>query len=319
MSENTSFAFVANLLDVNCNLPFKVIEDCYFQKADFIQIGQIKKSLLDSGYFYELSRFNLSPYELVYVEDLNTPNQKAFKSQHLEPQNWRYYILTFKGNNSVIHDLAQIANLAKIELEFGLQFIYHEQLEGFGILKNPTHTFNYFNEMNSGLSLTQFIDDTILQDIGSIYLDYKQLDETKYSDIKEAVNMLNELKNIPHNSKFKILGLFTIIEFLITHKPIDTGDSITRQVTNKINLLSKRFSNQLDYCQFFVNTSESAIWKKLYAYRSNIAHGSKPDFAKDLLVLKDDSTAQNFLKLVVKMLLRHSLIEPQLYTDLKEC
>ncbi|MBD2510438.1 hypothetical protein H6G91_24700 [Nostoc muscorum FACHB-395] len=186
-------------------------------------------------------------------------------------------------------------------------------------MKNPTYTFNYFNAMNSGLSLTQSIDDTILQDIGSIYLDYKQLDETKYPDIKQAVNMLDELKNIPHNSKFKILGLFTIIEFLITHKPIDTGDSITRQVTNKINLLSKRFSNQLDYSQFFVNTSESAIWKKLYAYRSNIAHGSQPDFAKELLVLKDDSTAKNFLKLVVKMLLRHSLIEPQLYTDLKEC
>ena len=148
MSENTSFAFVANLLDVNCNLPFKVIEDCYLKKADSIQISQIKKSLLDSVYFYELYKFNLSPYELVYVEDLNTPNQKT---------------------------------------------------------------------------------------------------------------------------------------------------------------------------QFFPNTSESAIWKKLYAYRSNIAHGSKPDFAKELLVLKDDSTAQNFLKLVVKMLLRHSLIEPQLYTDLKEC
>ncbi|MEH2015484.1 hypothetical protein [Nostoc sp.] len=116
MSENTSFAFVANLLDVNCNLPFKVIEDCYFKKADSIQIVQIKKSLLDSGYFYEISNFNLSPYELVYVEDLNTPNQKVFKSQQLEPQNWRYYILTFKENNSIIHDLARITNLAKIEL-----------------------------------------------------------------------------------------------------------------------------------------------------------------------------------------------------------
>ncbi|WP_448266778.1 hypothetical protein [Nostoc sp. DSM 114159] len=318
MSENTSFAFVANLLDVNCNLPFEVIEDCYFQKADSIQIGQIRKSLLDSGYFYELSRFNLSPYELVYVEDLNTPN-KRIKSQQLEPQNWKYYILTFKENNSIIHDLAQIANLAKIELEFGLQFLYHKESKGVGILKNPIHTFNYFNEMNSGLFLTQSIDDIILQDIGAIYLDYKQLNETKYPEIKQAVNMLHELKNIPHNSKFKILGLFTIIEFLITHKPIDTGDSITRQVTNKINLLSKRFSHQLDYSQFFVNTSESAIWKKLYAYRSNITHGSQPDFAKELLVLKDDFTAQNFLKLVVKMLLRHSLIEPQLYTDLKEC
>ncbi|WP_298918316.1 HEPN domain-containing protein [uncultured Nostoc sp.] len=167
------------------------------------------------------------------------------------------------------------------------------------------------------MPLIESIDDINLQDLGSIYQNYQQLDEMKYPDIKEAINMLEELKHISHNSKFKILGLFTIIEFLITHKPINKRDSITQQVTNKINLLSKRFSKKLDYSQFFLNTPESTVWKKLYAYRSNIAHGDQPDFAKDLLVLKDDFTAKKFLKLVVKMLLQHSLIEPQLYTDLK--
>ena len=319
MSENASFAFVANLLDIKCNLPFQIHEDCYFQKANSIQIDQIKKYLSYSGYFSDFFRFLLSPYELAYVEDLNTPNSKSLKSQHLEPEDWKYYIITFHGNNSKISDLAEAANLAEIELEFGLQFIYHEESKGFGILKNPTYTFNYFHAMNSGLPSTESLDGVTLQDIGSVYQNYQQLDKIKYPDIQKAINKLQQLKHLPHNSEFKILGLFTIIEFLITHKSIDTGDSITRQVTNKINLLSNRFSKKLDYSQFFGNTPESTVWKKLYAYRSNIAHGGQPDFAKELLVLKDDFTAKKFLKLVVKMLLRHSIIEPQLYTDLKEC
>ncbi len=319
MSENTSLAFVTNLLDVNCNLPFKIIEDCYFQKASQSQIDEIKKYFQYSGYFPLYSSFNLSPYEFIYVESINTLNNNSLQGQRLEPQAWKYYVINFNGNNAKIYDLNMAANLIEIELEFGLQFLYHEEIKNFSIQKKPTHIFNYFYEMNSDLPSIQSIDDVSLQDISSVYQNYQELDKIKYPDIKQAIHMLEELKHLPHNSKFKILGLFTIIEFLITHKPIDTGDSITRQVTNKINLLSKRFSNKLDYSKFFGNTPESTVWKKLYAYRSNIAHGDQPDFAKELLVLKDDSTAKKFLKLAVKMLLRHSLTEPQLYTDLKEC
>jgi hypothetical protein len=319
MSENTSFAFVANRLDVNCNLPFKIFEDCYFQKAGFTQINHIKNYLAASGYFSDFFKNNLSPYELVYVEEQNISNQKSFKSQLLETQDWKYYVLTFLGNNSKIHNLEEVACLAEIELELGFQFIYHKEGKNFGVLKNPTHTFNYFHELESKLHQTESINDGDFQDLGSIYQDFQQLDETKYADIKQAIRMLYDLKHLPHNSKFKILGLFTIIEFLITHKPIDTGDSITRQVTNKISLLSHRFTKKLNYSHFFGNTPESTIWKKLYAYRSSIAHGGEADFAKELSVLKDDSTARQFLRRVVKMLLRHSLTEPQLYNDLREC
>ncbi|MEH2226793.1 hypothetical protein [Nostoc sp.] len=319
MLENTSFAFVANLVNVKCDLPFKVIEDCYFQKANPIQIEQIKEYFRYSGYFPMFSSFNSSPYEFEYIEAINTVNHKSFQSQPLEPQSWKYYVINFSGNNSKIYDLSVAANLTEVELEFCLQFLYHEEIKHFGIQKKPTHIFNYFHEMNSSLPSTESIDGIALQDIGSVYQNYQQLDEIKYPDIKKAINKLEELKHLPHNSEFKILGLFTIIEFLITHKSIDAGDSITRQVTNKINLLSKRFSKEINYSKFFGNIPESTVWKKLYAYRSNIAHGGQPDFAKELLVLKDDLTAKRFIKLVVKRLLQHSLIEPQLYTDLKEC
>ena len=320
MSEKTSFAFIANQLNVNCSLPFKIIEDCYFQQANYIQIEQIKNYLKKSGYFSEYFQFDLSPYEFVYIPDENTPEKQSLKFKPLEPQEWKYYIITFQGNNSKISDLNEIANLAEIELEFGLLFMYHQEVKASGILDNPTRSFNYFLEMSHhDLGKPKSINDTQLQEISLIYQDFQNLDEAKYLYIKKAIKMLNELKLLPYNSNFKILGLFSIIEFLITHKPIDTGDSITRQVTSKMALLSKRFSKQIDYSPFLKDIPESTIWKKLYAYRSCIAHGTQADFQKELSVLKDDSTARKFLKLVVKKLLRHSLSEPQLYTDLKEC
>ncbi|RCJ30514.1 hypothetical protein A6769_33180 [Nostoc punctiforme NIES-2108] len=320
MLENTSFAFIANKLNVNCTLPIKIIENHYFQKANYIQIQEIKNHLKKSGYFSDYFQFNLSPYEFVYVQDENTPEKQNFKSQHLEPEEWKYYILAFQGNNSEIYNLQQVANLAEIELEIALVFLYHKEVGGYGIQKNPIHSFNCFFEIDRNDSYShESINDTHLQEVSLIYQDFKNLDEAKYLYIKQAIKMLEELKHLPYHSKFRIIGLFTIIEFLITHKQIDTGDSITRQVTNKMALLSKRFSKQLDYSAFFKDIPESTIWKKLYAYRSCIAHGTQADFQKELSVLKDDSTARKFLKLVVKTLLRHSLSEPQLYTDLKEC
>lgn len=323
MSENTSFAFIANRLNVNFSLPFKIIEDHYFQKANSIQIQHIKNHLKECGYFSYYLKFDLSPYEFVCVQDEKNPEKESFKSQRLEPEEWKYYILAFQGNNSEISNLVDAANLAEIELELAFLFLYHEESGSYGMLKNPTHSFNYFWEMQCN-NLFQHegiesINDTHLQEVSLIYQDLKELDEAKYLHIKEAIKMLEGLKHLPYGSSFRILGLFTIIEFLITHKPIDTGDSITRQVTSKMALLSKRFSRQLDYSLFLKDIAESTIWKKLYAYRSCIAHGTQADFNKELSILKNGSTATKFLKLVVKTLLRHSLSEPQLYTDLKEC
>jgi hypothetical protein len=240
----------------------------------------------------------------------------------MEPENWKYYVLSFQGNNSKISDLAKVANLTAIELEIGLQFLYHDEVGSFGIAKNPVHLSNYFLEMSHNDYINPdfiTINDSHLQEIGLMYKLFCDLDKNKYPNIKKSIDMFNELKNLSHISSFKNLALFTIIEFLITHKPVDTGDSITRQVSTKIPLLSHRFSQEINYSQFFQSASENTIWKKLYTYRSSIAHGSEPDFTKELSVLRDEATVRKFLKFVVKKLLQHSLVEPQLYTDLKEC
>lgn len=320
MSENTSFAFIMNLLDVNCNLPFQITEGCYLKTANFNQINKIKRYLSNANYLSHFFKYNIFPYEFMYIRDVSEPNSVKVHSQRLEPDKWRYYVLEFDNKDQdKIHDLSKVANLIEVELEFCLQFMYFKELDDFGVITNTTYSFNFFHKMDSDLRLTQTLDQEVLNGLSSTYDLFQQLDKAKYSDIQQGIDMLDDLKHLSYNSKFKVIGLFTIIEFLITHKPVDTGDSITRQVSNKMNLLSKRFTKKLDYSQFFKEASENTIWKKLYTYRSNIAHGGQPDFTKELSILKDELNAQNFLREVVKALLQHSLIEPQLYLDIREC
>jgi len=142
-----------------------------------------------------------------------------------------------------------------------------------------------------------------------------------FPEILRAMNMFDSLSLLPVKSEFHVLGLFAIIEMLITHNPKleDRGDSITHQMQSKIPLLSRRFDRQLDFSSFFGNATEKKVWAALYKYRSALAHGGVPDFQGDLQILKNANNAKAFLKEVVKALLRHSLQEPQLYRDLRAC
>ncbi|MBD2215291.1 hypothetical protein H6G27_36485 [Nostoc linckia FACHB-104] len=174
MLENYSFAFVSNILDIKCKLPFKINENFYFKKAEFDQITKIK-TFLESAHF-----LNYSPYEFMYIEESNTSSEKILNIQKLEPKDWQYYILCFKEDEK-FYDLQLVANLAKLELEFAIQFFYIEETQNYDIGRKPTAIFNYFTEMKRKVSyLPTTIDDTHLQDLSKIYEDFVNLDKTNY-------------------------------------------------------------------------------------------------------------------------------------------
>jgi len=116
------------------------------------------------------------------------------------------------------------------------------------------------------------------------------------------------------------LGYFAILESLLTHppKPTDPYESITRQVKKKIALLDNRWTDRIDYTRF-AGTPPETVWKRMYHYRSALAHGAKPDFGRELSALQNAETALNLLKETVKAVIRYALLEPQLLVDLREC
>lgn len=128
------------------------------------------------------------------------------------------------------------------------------------------------------------------------------------------------LKHLPADSDAHVLGLFSVIEMILTHKPSDKlHDSLRHQVSTKMDLLSKRFL-KTDVYEMFQSQNRADIWKTLYDWRSSIAHGDESDFSKgSLKKLETKEKAHAFLDMNVRLLLKTWLEERDLVSDLKRC
>jgi len=151
--------------------------------------------------------------------------------------------------------------------------------------------------------------------------DRMQRHDAAMIDVKGLARQLGDLKTLPQESPLRFLGYFALLESLLTHlpNPSDPYESITRQVKQKIALLDNRWTPKLDYGPFGGTPAEK-VWTKVYAYRSNLAHGGKPDFTRgELAALAGPEQALLLVKETVKAVVRHALIEPQLLVNLRDC
>lgn len=317
-----SFVFILNPILFDGSLPIEIIPKHFLQRADAVQIEIIKETLFK---IHPYSGFGVVPYERNAVMTQEGPTHKQWSWEPIPPEDWRYFIITFEGYNSEIHDLSIAASLLKNELEFGFTI-----MGGFGGW--PTDNRGYGNHMGNAESLLSFFIDNIWShaelsrlgptDIARIAENHKLIRmTTQHDSITRALHLFATLKTLPRQSEMLVLGLFSIIECLITHSPDpkDPTDSITRQVKTKIPLLRKRFDRALQYEAFFDEAKEETIWRDLYRHRSLIAHGERADIKSQTPILRDNDTVRAFLRETVKLLLSLALREPVLITDLKQC
>lgn len=247
---------------------------------------------------------------------MTVPTQEGISTSFdlLPEHEWRYYVVSTDDNGSTNYNLHLASNISEIVLEISaLTFRSHGYGWRSAILQN---------HFDRHLVPAKHIGNIELLDMAETYKTYMSLDKEAYPEIERAMNMFDSLSFLMENSPFHVLGLFAIIEMLITHNPKleDRGDSITHQMLSKIPLLSHRFQKPLNYSFYFKNETEKKVWSALYKYRSAMAHGGTSDFTSgELKTLKDANNADTFLREVVKALLRHSLNEPQLYRDLRNC
>lgn len=145
---------------------------------------------------------------------------------------------------------------------------------------------------------------------------------SQYEFIKESLTDFFQIEIIPNKSKLKPLGMFIILEKLITHNSSNTDLSITRQIKQKLILLNNRMKYKIDFLTPFRptdKTTDKKVIELLYAYRSKIAHGENPDFINELQILKNSKTIYNFMYDALKNIIVVSMNEPQLIKDLKSC
>lgn len=311
-SDYSGFAFVVNPLELPASTPFELMSGHFLQRARDEQVEVIKRALATTGPYFGLDVTGLL-YEMESVE-MKTASGIQGEYRPLPRDRWRYNVVTFAPNNAHIHEIEEASNLTDAPLNAPLLFFNQGGRGG-----HAGRIANFFANWSFSVKPLKVSD----SEIGEIKVVFEAVRsvERDYPELRRAIRMFASLGSLPPHSDFHVLGLFMIIEMLITHNPKleDRGDSITHQMKSKVPLLSRRFSRPLNYHKYFGQSAEDEVWEALYGYRSAIAHGGIPDFKKKYKVLRDTETAKSLLEEAVRALLRHSLNEPQLYRDLREC
>lgn len=161
-----------------------------------------------------------------------------------------------------------------------------------------------------------------IRQIKTTYRLLKVLDKKKYGFIQRAIEDYKNLLVIPRESSLLLVGLFSILELLLTHDDKNPNASrISWQLQKKIALLNNQFSERIDFAKHFScskDTKDETIVERLYQKRSLIAHGNQGDFSRDLQVIsKGDEIA--FLRFLIRKTISYALQNPQLVSDLREC
>lgn len=316
-----TIALVTNSMQVSddVTLPYEIAPGIVFDRATAVEINRFKE-IFPSVLGTSTIKSVFEMYECVRTIEHLPDGGKRLLLENLPPDKWRYYVMRSDDNGGKNIDLTEASLVTEISLDIGSIYLH-----GFGHGWSPYPLVNLYSMSDFKETIT--VNEANLRELGDVYEsklaiagNYNQTGS--FPEIKRAFEMLNALRMLPDTSSFHVIGLFAILEMLITHNPKleDRGDSITHQMKSKIPLLSKRFDRPLPYQQFFGETAPNAVWSKLYAYRSAYAHGGVPDFTQgSLSALKNETNANDFLRIVVQSIIRNSLKDPQLYHDIKEC
>jgi hypothetical protein len=314
--KTAGYAFVLSLVEPQVDVPYEIIRRHFLQKATPEQTEKIK-SLLN---MFKSTPSCLLPYEYEVIEtEDDEPGHRSFSHKHLDPKQWRYWIIFFEGTNAELQELGFALSLMEHEIELGFWLAMIPSLgAGFGWHSQHVHT--YLNDQNWQEVSPKPISAQDLQLASRCYDKLKSL-PNEYEHITRAFRRFHELRSIPLSSELTVIGLFSVLESILTHAPKTTegSDSLVHQIKHKIPLVRKRFVRQLDHRRWFGEMQERNLWPKLYAYRSKIVHGEKAAVTGKLGPLKDRKTVVDFLRQVMKLLLIEALEEPVLMTDLKEC
>ncbi|MGA3888737.1 hypothetical protein ACI2S3_08420 [Ralstonia nicotianae] len=311
-----TWAFVTNRLAIKCELPFELADGCVLDKATLDQIDAIRNALATPARL---------PAEVLWEWDYRPdPVSNQLTRTKLPKEEWMYYVVKTHDLGLSNLNLNLASSICETPLDAGTLTFTTMADGNTASGAGPYKITNLFFGPNMNPAL--IVERQQLEEIGTVYGQFMGVTggiggEGEFPEIRRAIEMFDSLSSLPKFSDFNILGLFAIIEMLITHNPRleDRGDSITHQMQSKMPLLMRRFDRPVNYNQYFSTDNYKKIWGALYKYRSAIAHGGQVVFEKDMQILKHSDCAREFVRDVVKALLRHSLREPQLYADLREC
>jgi hypothetical protein len=313
------FALIGYPIKYEAKLPFAIDKNLRVERPSEYQLKRIRKYLQGLSSYEEFE----TPFERRISKkrekDIGGEEVYFITSKPLKKEDWLYSVVKFKAeNNSLdipskeIFDLKVTALLC--EKKFMILHSFHNRSYwGWG---SKIEAIEHLSEIRSE-EQNYIWNENDLVTLKALYLRVSRV-HSEFPDLYHSLRLYKTIPKIAGYNELMCLALFSVIESVLTHSPKSDADSITHQIRTKVKLLSNRFDKEIDYSSFS-NVPIDTLWKKLYEFRSRIAHGGRIDFSKDLKILKDSLDVQVFLDNFTKTLLRNALFESQLYHDLKQC
>lgn len=299
----------------NESLPFKINDSMILRVATAQEIDKFREHLSQTygGQSRWIIPFDHEPKQV--EEDGTSQTIYSPSSSH------RWWVVAFNGNNSEVSELSKISILVEPKLHLGCTFMYSEADQ-----KGEAQGVLYGNHAEIELLSTESrkkYESVDISELVKLKRYYEAIVGSKnmYKKPKFALELYYSASKLPIHSELLTLSLFSIIESIVAHKPrlTETLDSITHQIKNKLNLLSKRFDIVVDHEHYFGVISYSKLWGQLYSLRSDIAHGQSYEFVGSYSVLKSLENVNIFLDKIVRELIKLSVDEYDLISDLREC
>lgn len=309
------FYFIATVMESSAALPADIADGVRLDRAGPEQTVWVKAELDQAARFGPTS---VKWYETAWsARPGDTAGSTIWEPAALAPKDHRYFVLSFTGSNSTAHDVLVIAQAVAPYFGAHINFLTTEPygrggLVGWGGYLDGVNYYDIHPRACAALS------DGNTADLRTAVTQYKALDRHTHEGILRAFATFQTIWRLSHINQLPVLGLFSVIEMLLTHNPNDKeiGDSLTHQIKTKMRLLEPRLASPLDYSPFG-DVSPDKVWGTLYEYRSRIAHGGHIDFTKGLRLLMSPDHAFTFLLAATRALLRHTLKEPDLINALK--
>lgn len=306
--------FVSTLVDVEATLPATITPHVRLQRATSAQIQQIKSAYPDEPGFFGHA-----------IEDGRENNWKLSKDgkrgikRSLPRDKWRYFVLAYRGRREHAYQVKKLFLLADPPCTCRINVTTSRE---YGIGKRIAwggEMYTHIESIRGGLAALPPVRTVTEKTLAQVRFAHAGLESISddYPEIQRAIDMLNDLRMVPIRSDLYILGLFAILELLLTHNPNDkeNADSLRHQLSTKIPLLDTRLPEAISYTRFTV--PPATLWKKLYDFRSKIAHGESPKLAREFKVLGDANVVREFVQSVCQKLIRYAIDEPALFRDLK--
>lgn len=311
------FSLLANVKHIAVEEPFEVAPGVLFRPArddEALTLSQLLEFATIDGVFR-----HRNPYETYTELEVISPGHTRTHIHELPAGERRYCVAEFTGTNLTLHRVLEASVLTSCELEAGIDI--HVNVAGFkfgfsfGSQQRILEEVKHNDECLLALKLSD------LEELRCVFAKFQQHQDEGIG-LLPALRQFRELHAIPISSPLRFLGYMAILESLITHQPNpkDPYDSLTRQVRQKMLLLGRRTHLKLPYERFGPDCKKDKVWTAIYHYRSAIAHGASADFSsKELRILGGASQALGFVRASTVAVMRHTLDEPELVSDLRAC